>query len=260
MPLPKPKKDETKKDFIDRCMSNPTVCNQLWKDKDKASARDGPAIAEREVRTLPKEQAQVRVAGEDDKKIVGYASVFYDGTPGTEFQLWDDLVERIMPTAFDAAIARGDDVRGLFNHDPSLVLGRTTSGTMQLRTDKKGLSYSIAPADTTVAQDVVGHIERGDVDGSSFAFRATDVDVRLEDGVEIREIRGVELFDVGPVTYPAYEAATSGYRTREQVAVECRAALAAKGAVEPVVPPKPAEDEESRTLKDWARSLTTEKN
>lgn len=230
---------------------------------ESETKQEGPAVADIEVRALPKEQAQVRVAGQkDERKIVGYASVFYDGTPETEFQLWDDLVERIMPSAFDSAIARGDDVRGLFNHDPSLVLGRTTSGTMQLRTDKKGLSYSIVPADTSVAKDVVGHIERGDVDGSSFAFRPTDVDVRLEDGVEIREIRGVELFDVGPVTYPAYEAATSGYRTREQVAVECRAMLAAKSQEKPVAPPKPvlaAEDDESRKLKAWARGLTAEK-
>ena len=144
--------------------------------------------------------------------VVGYAAVYYDGTDGTEFRLWDDLIERVMPGAFDRALSEGDDVRALFNHDPNAVLGRTVAKTLALRSDDRGLRYEIASGETSIARDVTQHIRRGDVTGSSFAFRVTDQDFRRENDIDIREIRGVELFDVGPVTYPAYTATTTGLR------------------------------------------------
>lgn len=269
MPMPKPKKDEAKKDFIDRCMSDPTmkaeyddndqrlaVCNQLWKDKDKKA--DGAC----ESRSLPLAQAELRIEGDDDgKKIAGYASVFYDGTPNTQYALWDDTDERIMPGAFDEALSNPDDVRGLFNHDPNQILGRTAAGTLALRVDDKGLFYEIDPGDTTAGRDVVEMLKRGDVDGSSFAFRVLDEEFRKEDGKYIREITKVKLFDVGPVTYPAYAASTSGYRKEETIAAEIRAIVdtpTEKPAKAPKAPPV-EEDEESRKLKEWARGLTKDR-
>lgn len=162
--------------------------------------------------------------------IAGYASVYYDGSQGTEYQLWEGAVERVMPGAFDRALAEGDDCRGLFNHDPNCVLGRSASGTLRLKSDAKGLSYEIDPADTTVSADVREHLRRGDVNGSSFSFLITDQDwrteTRNEKTLDIREIRGVKLFDVGPVTYPAYEGTTAGTRSADDLS-EARAAHAA---------------------------------
>ncbi len=155
---------------------------------------------------------ELRKDGDGQSTISGHASVFYDGTPGTEYQLWDNAVERIMPGTFDRALKEKDDVRALFNHDPSLVLGRTSANTMDLSIDKRGLRYDIRPGDTTIGNDVVEHIARGDVTGSSFFFRITDETWRMEDDLDIREIRGVELFDVGPVTFPAYTGADTGVR------------------------------------------------
>jgi HK97 family phage prohead protease len=147
-----------------------------------------------------------------DPRVVGYAARYYDGTPGTQYQLWEGVVERIMPGAFDRA-AKEDDVRGLFNHDPSLILGRTSAKTMSLTVDARGLKYDISPGDTTTGRDVREHLKRGDVTGSSFAFVTTDEEFRKEGGVTVREIRGVKLYDVGPVTFPAYEASSAGLRT-----------------------------------------------
>ena len=151
-------------------------------------------------------------------KIRGVAAVYYrSGDPSTEFTLWEGAVERILPGAFDRA-AKEDDVRGLFNHSPSDILGRTKAGTMTLRTESDGLHYTIEPSDTTVYRDVAEHLKRGDVDGSSFAFRVTQEEWRSEGkGLEVREIRGVQLFDVGPVTYPAYAGASSGFRSSDGV-------------------------------------------
>ena len=149
--------------------------------------------------------------------ICGYGSVFYDAAdPGTQYELYDDMFERIMPGCFDAALKEDHDCRALFNHDPSLVLGRTASGTCRLSVDKKGLRYEIDPPDTQLARDLMTSIGRGDVSGSSFSFNITDVTWRrVDDGdsdIFIREINSVELFDVSPVTYPAYKSTTSGMR------------------------------------------------
>lgn len=154
----------------------------------------------------------------DKPVIFGHAAVFYDGSRDTEYQLWDDIVERIMPGAFDKALAEGQDVRALFNHNPDYLLGRTKAETLNLTIDERGLAYEIDPGDTAIANDVRSMIKRGDLSGSSFAFLTTDEDWRKEDGIIIREIRGVDLFDVGPVTYPAYEGTDTGARSELRAA------------------------------------------
>lgn len=148
-----------------------------------------------------------------DPVIVGYAAVFYNGSRSTEFKLFDGLVERIMPGAFTRAIEEGQDVRGLFNHNSSSILGRTKADTMTLREDDRGLRYEIQPSDSESSRSVVSAIERGDVSGSSFAFNIIEQLFRTEGDTDIREIRDVDLFDVGPVTFPAYEATEVGVRS-----------------------------------------------
>ena len=145
--------------------------------------------------------------------ITGYASVFYRaGVPGTEFRLGKDVVERIEPTAFDSSMRRSDDVRALFNHDPSVVLGRSKSGTLRLSVDATGLRYEIEPPDTQAAKDVMTSIKRGDITGSSFAFQTITDKFENSKPDNIRMVKDVTLWDVGPVTYPAYEASTAGAR------------------------------------------------
>lgn len=145
--------------------------------------------------------------------ITGYAAVFYDpNDPGTEYRLYDDLVERIMPGAFDRAL-REDDVRGLFNHDDNQILGRVKSGTMRLSVDRKGLKYEIDPPDTQCARDVMESLRRGDITGSSFMFRPKANTYRDADGTYIIERNEVYLFDCGPVAFPAYESTEAGVRS-----------------------------------------------
>lgn len=149
--------------------------------------------------------------------IRGYAAVYYDqNDPGTEYRLWSDMVERIRPGAFDRAV-REDDVRGLFNHDESQLLGRTKAGTMRLASDARGLSYEIDPPDTQAGRDTVESLRRGDIDGSSFMFvpmKVTWEEQRKADGstLTVRWIDEVMLYDCGPVTFPAYTATEAGIR------------------------------------------------
>ena len=145
--------------------------------------------------------------------LSGYAAVYYDGSPATEFKLWDGAVERIMPGAFDRALREEDDVRALFNHDPSQLLGRSSAGTLELESLSDGLRYRISPADTTISKDVREHVRAGNLTGSSFSFRVTDEEWIKDGDAEIRLVSGVELFDVGPVTFPAYQSTTVAARS-----------------------------------------------
>lgn len=172
----------------------------------------------------------VRMDGTDKRTIYGYASVFYNGQAGTEYDIYGDgyLIERIMPGAFDRAI-REDDVRGLFNHDINKVLGRSTSSTLRLSVDNIGLRYEIDPPNTATANEVIELLGRGDVTGSSFSFVVTDSNpVRKEGGRRILEITGVSLFDVGPVTFPAYTAASSNVRAMGESMTDLRTRIEAE--------------------------------
>ena len=165
-------------------------------------------------------------AGENGEgnKIDGLGVVFYDGTPETEYNLFENYFERIDEQAFDG-ILDSADARGLFNHDTNMLLGRTTSGTMRLIKNQRGIKYEIEMPDTTVGRDVHISIERGDITGSSFSFIPDSIEWSQEnrDGVdvEIRTIKSIaKLIDVGPVTFPAYEATTSNARTKENIQKE----------------------------------------
>lgn len=175
----------------------------------------------REQRNLDREVSGLSVEERADgaKAIVGYGAVYYDGSERTEFELWPGMIERIMPGTFDRALRAADDVRGLFNHDPNQVLGRTGSRTLKLVSDTRGLRYEISPPDTATGRDVMELVRRGDVSGSSFSFavppdgQRMKLEKRAGVTVKVREIINVDpLYDVGPVTFPAYEATAAGVR------------------------------------------------
>jgi len=152
-------------------------------------------------------RVEVRRDGDADR-IIGYGAVFN--------RLSDDVGgfrERIAVNAFDRHLATNPDVRGLFNHDTNLPLGRTASGTLRLSVDSFGLRYEIDPPDTTYARDLIVSMRRGDVNQSSFAFICVaDEWTQEQSGQIIRTILEAELLDVSPVTVPAYPDATSGIR------------------------------------------------
>lgn len=154
------------------------------------------------------------------KTISGYAAVFYrEEDAGTTFDLGGGLEERIMPGAFDAALAEGQDVRALYNHEPDNLLGRMSAGTLAITVDAVGLRYNI-PLDESDPdhQRVASKISRGDLAGSSFGFRIRDGGEKFsrQDGKTVRELRSLDLIDVGPVTFPAYTSTEAGFRSAHQ--------------------------------------------
>jgi HK97 family phage prohead protease len=170
-----------------------------------------------ERRMTPTGDVKVETRADGGQTLVGYAAVFYrDGDAGTEYRLGPDVVERIAPTAFNRALQEKHDARALFNHDPNMLLGRAGAGTLRLSVDARGLRYEIDLPETNVGKDVAASIARGDLSGSSFAFRINGkAGQRFEKGkdYDVRQILDVDLYDVGPVTYPAYEGTTTGVRS-----------------------------------------------
>lgn len=108
----------------------------------------------------------------------------------------------------------GSDVIATFQHDDSLLLGRTPA-TLRLTDGEDGMRYEVDLGETTIARDVAEHVARRDVRGSSFEFSLRgnpsvpgDTWEEQEDGTWVRTVRAAKLYQVGPVTHPAYESGT----------------------------------------------------
>lgn len=156
--------------------------------------------------------------------IVGYAAVFDSPTDLGWF------TESVARGAFTDTI-KNDDVRALVDHDPSRIIGRTSAGTLALSEDKKGLHMEITPADTTVGRDILESVARGDVDGASFSFDVLEEkwersDKDDDDGEgrskEHRTLLRVKLYDVGPVSFPAYDDTVVSTRSWERFKEETK--------------------------------------
>jgi HK97 family phage prohead protease len=131
--------------------------------------------------------------------------------------------ETILPGAFDKVLSRQrgkQDVVALFNHDPNQLLGRTSSGTLELSSDEKGLRYSVMLPNTELGRTIGELVARSDLRGSSFAFTVPadgkgEQWTQGEDGKPRRSIREVSgLFDVSVVTHPAYPSSTTSVARR----------------------------------------------
>lgn len=157
---------------------------------------------------------ELRVAGTEDEPVIeGYAAVF-----GSLSLNLGGFRERIRQGAFTKTIQEAD-IRALFNHDPNYVLGRKRAGTLELAEDERGLFMRVRPPKAQWAADLVESIRRGDVDQQSFSFRTIRDEWTEEDNEIVRTLVEVRLFDVGPVTFPAYESTTIQARTLEGLGV-----------------------------------------
>ena len=127
--------------------------------------------------------------------------------------------EQIAPGAFKSALG-SSDVRALINHDSNLILGRSTSGTLRLSETDQGLEFECDAPDTTYARDLMESMKRGDISQCSFGFTVDDGGDtwQKEAGAWTRTIHVVSrLYDVSPVTYPAYPETSCALRSLEKV-------------------------------------------
>ena len=179
---------------------------------------------------------EVRLEGDEGKlKIAGHAA---------KFDSWSrDLGgfrEKISKGAFKKSI-KEDDVRALFNHDPSLLLGRTKAGTLALSEDKEGLYMEVDPPGTQLGRDLMELIERGDISQQSFSFSVEREEWAYpKDKPAERTLEEVKLYDVSPVTFPAYEDTdvTVALRSMEENKPSAPEGNDAGGEVSPKARPK----------------------
>ena len=147
---------------------------------------------------------------ETGRTVEGYAALYDSETDLGGFR---EVIER---GAFDNADLT--DVRALFNHDPNFPLARTKGGTLSLELDDKGLLYRFEAPDTTFGNDLIAMIRSGVISQSSFAFTIENQDwEKREDATPLRRIKEVRaVYDVSPVTYPAYEETSVTARKRDE--------------------------------------------
>jgi HK97 family phage prohead protease len=145
----------------------------------------------------------------DGQTVAGYAAVF-----NSETDIGGMFREKIAPGAFKPSL--NGDVRALWNHDSSNVIGRTKAGTLRLAEDNKGLAVEIDLPDTQVGRDLRENMRLGNVDGMSFGFRVTKQQWDETGDIPVRTIEEVELFEVSAVTFPAYEATEIALRSLDK--------------------------------------------
>nr|DAJ67095.1 MAG TPA: major capsid protein [Caudoviricetes sp.] len=149
----------------------------------------------------------------DSRNITGYAVVFESNSEDLGF------IERIMKGAITDETIKKSDVFCLLNHDSTKVLARSKygEGSLKLEIDERGLKYSFTAPQTDLGNEILEHLQRGEIDSSSFAFTVS-LDEGSEkwytvEGVQYRDIYKIdELYDVSPVYQPAYQETTVSKR------------------------------------------------
>lgn len=150
----------------------------------------------REIRAF--QVGDFRVTRAEGKPVIeGHAAVF-----GKKEEIFG-FTEEVAPGAFRQSLLE-DDIRALFNHNDDFVLGRNRSGTLDLKEDDTGLFMRIFPPDTQTARDLLVSIERGDISGASIGFEVKDEEWSTRDGMPHRVLKRAKLWDVSPVTFPAF--------------------------------------------------------
>lgn len=218
--MPKPQAGESHDEFIDRCMGDAEAvqdfpdanqrlafCESVWEQERAMSETT------MERRVLGLEHAELRLhEGEDGPRLEGYAAVF-----NSLSQDLGGFKEVFRPGAFDDAL-EASDVRSLANHNPNKLLGRQGNGTLRLTVDDRGLRYSVDLPDTPTAAEIRTLVERRDITGSSLSFSVAEDGDSFESRANglVRFVDSVaRIGDVGPVTFPAYEATEVSARSLE---------------------------------------------
>jgi uncharacterized protein len=152
---------------------------------------------------------------EGDKKAARISGIASRVDVSYDMYWWKEVIQK---GAFDDCL--NDDVRCLFNHDPSLLLARKgpNSSTLNYYLDAQGnLAYDYETPDRSFAWDLQDMVERGDVDKSSFQFSISDYRWEMQDGEDLLVITKMKrLYDVSPVTFPASDATTTELSERSK--------------------------------------------
>lgn len=173
---------------------------------------------DREIRQLRSINSQFQTRDDSGElSIEGYFAVF-----NSNYEIAPGMSESIAPGAFSRTVS--GDIRALINHDTTLVLGRTSAHTLELREDEHGLwgRVEINPNDSD-AMNLYERVKRGDVDGCSIGFGIVKEDTEVRDDGSVHwTIEDVDLFEVSACTFPAYQETNISARAAEKAELERR--------------------------------------
>lgn len=175
---------------------------------------------------MNREQRQLRTAAtefqtrEDGEELTieGYFAVF-----NSNYDLGMGMSESIAPGAFTDTLS--GDIRALVNHDTTLVLGRTSAHTLEVRQDEHGLwgKVRINPNDSD-AMNLYARVKRGDVTQCSIGFDITEEETEFHDNGDVHwTIKAVKLWEVSACTFPAYEETAIAARSADKAELQKRA-------------------------------------
>jgi HK97 family phage prohead protease len=154
----------------------------------------------------------------EGRTLAGYAAV-YNSDSREIADYGRNFVERIAPGAFGETLASGGDVKLYYNHDSSMPLARTRSGTLKLRSDRQGLAFEASLPETTLGNDVRELLARGDLSGEmSFGFFVEE-DSWNKNRTE-RLVKRAKLVEISVVQDAAYPQTSSSLRSVSAAAIE----------------------------------------
>lgn len=154
---------------------------------------------------------ETRESANEDPVIEGYFAVF-----NSDYIWGDGMSESISPGAFTSSLS--NDIRALINHDSSLVLGRTSAHTFEVREDAHGLwgRLTVNPKDRS-AMDLYERVKRGDVTGCSIGFNIREQDTSISENGSVHwTIKDVDLLECSVCTFPAYEETNVSARSKDR--------------------------------------------
>ena len=122
--------------------------------------------------------------------------------------------ERMMP----GSAVLDSDLVALFDHDSSMVLGRTSAGTMQAAPDSDGILFTTYPPDTQWARDLRVSMDRGDIKGCSYRMQVTDDLWYVEEGTVCRDVISSQVSELTVTSMPAYPQTKAVARCAVQIA------------------------------------------
>lgn len=228
MPIPKPKKDETKEEFIQRCMADKlmvgeypdekqryAICLTQFKNKGGESKMEKP---KKEIRMA--EIRAIEPSENDNEMIVEGRAIVYESP--TVIYEWEGTkyYEVVSKGALDGVDL--SDVPLKYNHsDAVMVMARTRNKTLELIPDDQGLLVRAKLANTTAGRDLYELIKRGDIDKMSFSFTVEE-DSYNQDTRTRTILKFKRIWDVSAVDMPAYQdtyiTARSYFEAQEEAA------------------------------------------
>lgn len=159
-----------------------------------------------EVRTLP---TTLRFVADADKPRVEGRAIVYDA-------LSEDLGgfrEKFAP----GSVELDDDLLALFDHQTSMVIGRTSAGTLEAEDGPDGVDMVAYPPETSWARDMRVSMERGDIRHMSFRFIPVEDDWQVVGDVVVRTVTKAEVLELSVVSMPAYPQTSAEARNRASV-------------------------------------------